>query len=111
MQLTKVAAVLSLFLALGIGVASVYIADSRKEVTPVASPADFNVTAVANTPIRLLGIWTGKWGDDIENCTVEINRVDGNKFYGTLRKEGAEVALSGTFDRETRKVFIRETKV
>ena len=114
MQLTKIAAALSLFVALVIGIASVYIADSRREVAAVAAPAEFKVTAVAKTSITtqmLLGSWTGTWGDDVDNCTIEINRVDGNKFYGTLRQEGAEVAFSGTFDRETRKVFIHETKV
>jgi hypothetical protein len=109
MQLTKVAAVLSLFIALGIGIVSVYIADSRKEVSAVEGPAEIPITAPEW--IRLLGTWTGKFGHNLGDCIIEINRIDGNNFYGTLTKGGAQIALAGTLDRNARKVSIRETKV
>ena len=59
----------------------------------------------------LLGVWTGEWGYNSGDCTITIDRVDGNNFYGTLRKEGAEILIQGAFDAATRKVDFSETKV
>ena len=50
MQLPKIAAVLSLFGALGIGLAAVYIADSRKDVADVPSLQEITQKRYTQTP-------------------------------------------------------------
>jgi hypothetical protein len=65
-------------------------------------------------PVRaenLLGTWQGTWGHNSDDCTLEIDRVEGNAFYGKLRKEGAVILFEGTFDPKTRKLRFNETKV
>ena len=59
----------------------------------------------------LLGTWKGPFGRDQSDCTIEIHRVEGDKFFGTLRKEGAVVRFEGTFDAKTRRVRFDETRV
>jgi hypothetical protein len=59
----------------------------------------------------LIGTWTGKWGRDQLACTIEINRFDGNIFYGFLNKNDARVAIVGNFRPETRMIAFKETKV
>ena len=59
----------------------------------------------------LLGTWKGSWGYNSGDCTIEITRVEGEAFFGTLRKEGAEILFEGTFDPATRALFFQETKV
>jgi len=68
----------------------------------------------ARTPLTaedLLGTWKGTWGHDDGDCTLVIDRVEGNDFYGTLRKEGAEIRFAGTFNPRTRMFHFDETKV
>jgi hypothetical protein len=105
MHLSKAAAVLSFFGALAIGIAAGYLADGRTEV--VDELREFHPIPAEN----LVGLWSGTWGYNRERCTIEIERVDGEKFYGTLKKEGAEIALAGTLDPDGRRVFFRETRV
>jgi hypothetical protein len=68
-------------------------------------------------PVRaedLIGRWEGGWnywGDTGGTCTIDIERVRGNYFYGTLTQNGAEVTFEGTFDPSSRRIFFRETKV
>ncbi len=65
-------------------------------------------------PVRaenMVGVWKGSWDEDQVNCTITINRTEGDRFYGTLRKGGAEVAFVGTLDTNSRTVAINETKV
>ena len=79
--------------------------DTSALITPVAA---------VKTPLgaqNLLGTWKGSWGHNDGDCTIEIYRVDGNDFYGTLRKEGAEIRFVGTFDPDTRMFYFDETKV
>ena len=81
MQLPKIAAVLSLFGALGIGLAAVYIADSRREVTAVDGPTEITSTLATQTPFnpeslaggqerqdekhaQLLRLSEKEWGED-----------------------------------------------
>ena len=114
MQLPKIAAVLSLFGALGIGLAAVYIADSRQEVSVVDGPAVITSTLATQTlinPESLAGEWRGTFGYNSGACTIEINRVRGDTFYGFLRKNGAKIAIFGTVEPETRKVLIQETAI
>lgn len=62
----------------------------------------------------LIGRWEGSWnywGETGGTCTIDIDRVKGNNFYGTLTQNGAEVTFEGTFDGYARRVFFRETKV
>jgi hypothetical protein len=63
------------------------------------------------TTQSLLGSWNGTWGYDDGECTLEITSVDGNDFYGTLKKEGAEIRFEGTFDPGTRHITLNETEV
>ena len=114
MQLTKIASALSFFMTLVIGVAAVLIADSRTDVAAVQGPAELPAAAPASKPVKmetLLGKWTGKWDHAFVDCTIEINRIDGENFYGTLRENGAEIALAGTLDQKTKRITIHETKV
>lgn len=65
-------------------------------------------------PIRaqdMGGSWTGSWGYDGSPSTIEIHRATGDRFYGTLKKDGAEIALEGSFDSDGRSVAFQETKV
>lgn len=65
-------------------------------------------------PLRaesLLGTWKGTWGHDDGDCTLVIDRVSGNAFYGTLRKHGAVVRFAGTFNPRTRAFNFDETEV
>ena len=59
----------------------------------------------------LVGEWRGSWGYENDRCTIEIKRVDGVKFYGTLKKEGAVITLEGYIDPARRHVHFKETKV
>lgn len=59
----------------------------------------------------LLGTWKGAWGYNEGECEIEIYRAEGTNFYGTLRKEGAEIRIQGTFDPRTRKLYFDETEV
>jgi len=114
MQLTKVVSALSFLIALMIGVAAVFFADSRTDVAVVQAPTEPAVSSPVSKPVKmetLLGKWTGKWDHSFVDCTVEIERIDGEEFYGTLRENGAEIALTGTLDQKTKKVTIHETKV
>ena len=63
------------------------------------------------TADSLRGTWAGRWGYNDGECIIEIYRVKGNAFFGTLRKEGAEVRFEGTFDPTTRTLRFTETKV
>lgn len=79
--------------------------DAAVPTTPVA--------AVKN-PVKaenLLGTWKGSWGHTSGDCTIVIDRVEGNAFYGTLRKEGAVIRFEGAIDPNTRMFRFDETKV
>src|SRR5688500_619783 len=78
------------------------------------TPDVFSSSFERSTPLSaksFLGTWKGSWGHNDGDCTIEIYKVDGNAFYGTLRKEGAEVRFEGTFEPETRMFYFDETKV
>jgi len=110
MCLSKAASVVSFLGALAIGVAVANFAAVTEEPHIVQAP----FFAAKFAPVRaesLLGVWEGTWGYDRARCAIEIDRVDGQKFYGTLRKEGAEIAIVGTLDADGRTVFFEETKV
>ena len=62
----------------------------------------------------LIGRWKGSWnywGDSGGTCTIDIDRVEGNSFYGTVSQDEAKVTFEGTFDPETGRVFFQETHV
>jgi hypothetical protein len=84
------------------------------EATPSPCHSDPPASVERSTPLRaenLVGTWKGAWGHDVGECTIEIERVDGNDFYGTLKKDGAVVRFEGTFDPKTRNLNFVETKV
>ena len=114
MNLSRVASVLSFFGALAIGIASGYIADDRRVIVAVEPPHALEPVPVHAVAVRaedLRGVWSGTWGYGRESCTIEIDRIKGEKFYGTLRKEGAEIVIAGSLDPDGRKVYFRETRV
>jgi len=85
-------------------------------VSSLFAPAPVSVAGSRNvkgpiTAQNLLGTWTGSWGHDDGRCTLIIDRVDGNEFAGTLRKNGAAIRFEGTFDPSTRKFTFNETKI
>jgi hypothetical protein len=94
-------------LVFGTFAASLFGHGFRPTVAPVTAPN-------ATTPLTaesLLGTWQGKWGHNNGECTIEISRVEGNTFYGTLRKEGAVILFEGKFDPNTRMFYFDETEV
>ena len=110
MFLSRSISLLSFFLAFSIGVLPSFIlgvADApvcREVIPPVFEPAPVTVDS-------MVGVWTGKWDKDQAYCTITIDRVRGDDFYGTLRKSGAVVKFKGTLDSASRTVLIKETKV
>src|SRR5215207_6146902 len=109
MDLQKAVSGLCFVGALVIGTAVGFVANFGT-VTPISVaplPAGESVPVRAET---LAGEWTGTWGYGGENCTIEIDRTEADRFYGTLRKEGAEIAIAGTLDPKLRRVFFHETK-
>jgi hypothetical protein len=127
MYLTKAASVVSFLAAFVLGVAAVYFVSFLIEPVDVAAlldvPAPSQETSChfarfRSVPVQaedLRGRWTGTWAYDGEqypyDVEFDIDRVDGNKFYGTLRQEGAEIAFVGTVDADARSIYFRETKV
>src|SRR5215213_5669223 len=93
-------------LSIGIFAASLFWDGSVRAVTSFNAPVPTTLGAG-----NLLGTWKGSWGYNGGECTLEIYRGEGTNFYGTLRKEGAEIRFEGTFDPQTREIFFEETKV
>ena len=99
MCLRKAARVIPFFVTLAVGIAAGFIARSFGEVVPVnppqTTPAVYTIASrPANIGLKsMVGTWRGSWGDDDYDCTLEISRVEGGKFYGTLRKAGFRVAF------------------
>lgn len=128
MYLSRAAAVVSFFGALAIGFGAAYVAAALTGPVTLgggygeAEPAgEVTVTyrlqqvpAVNYVRVRaedLAGVWTGTWDHGQVPCTLEIKRVEGNKFYGTLKEGEAEIEFAGTFDAKLQRVFFHETKV
>ena len=101
------AASLSFVLGLVFGIGSVLISDSPGEVFFVKPPAIGTSLRAEN----LIGTWTGNWGHNDGDCTIEIERVSGNTFFGTLRKGGAVIKFVGNFEPNSRRIFFEETEV
>jgi len=102
-------------LVVGIFAASLFWGDESPNALSYAAyvfrpPSSFEQSAPL-TAEDLLGTWKGTWGHDDGDCTLVIDRVEGNDFYGTLRKEGAEIRFAGTFNPRTRMFHFDETKV
>jgi hypothetical protein len=124
MSLRKALGVFSFLGALGIGAGAAYVVNGTGEevargvyVSYMPVPQRATVT-VPNTAryVRvdaadLIGTWTGTWGYGGGLCTIDIHRIDGTVFYGTLKKDEAVISLEGYIDPETRRVSFKETKV
>ena len=110
----KAAAVVSFFGAFVIGVALVYVADGSSleagtvEVSYKLAPIGAVEAVQAED---LVGVWSGTWDHGRNHCTIEIDRIDGTKFYGTLRESGAVVSIEGYIDPAGRRVHFKETRV
>jgi len=117
MRLSRAAGLVSFFGALVIGCGAAYVAGGGTEEVARDVRVSYEVyrtPAAGNVPVELesvLGSWSGTWDHNDAGCAIEIDRIAGEKYYGTLRKEGAVIAFEGTFDPEGRRVFFRETKV
>jgi hypothetical protein len=126
MYLSRAASIVSFFGALVFGVAAAYVVNFSEEpvgVVPVViEPASTHETSCHFRPKvsvvsaqDLRGRWTGTWGYDSDpnayDVEIDVTRVEGNKFYGTLRQEGAEIAFEGTVDADARSIYFREIKV
>jgi hypothetical protein len=121
MYLSRAVSVITFFGALVVGVASVWFveiplvpASDDMSVAAVEVPAPSAVVSTVGVH-SLLGHWKGRWGywDDDQGVTstLDIDRVRGNKFYGTLSQNGAKIAFEGTFDPFEQRVYFNETKV
>lgn len=115
MELSRAASVLSFVGALVIGIAVGYSPDERRKILTAKAPVGFLPLQAAEptavTAEDLVGVWRGTWGYNRADCTIEIHRTQGNKFWGTLRKGKAKVSLAGTLEAVSRTVSFRETKV
>lgn len=117
MYLSGAIRIVSFLGALVIGAGAAYVVGGSAEEAAKDVHVSYEVYRMPTTevvPVELesvLGSWRGTWGYEHEHCTIEIDRIAGEKYYGTLRKEGAVIAFEGTFDPEGRRVFFRETKV
>jgi hypothetical protein len=120
MCLPTAASVVSFVGALVIGIAAPALfveIPSVPAAVGVPVPARSVQDSDVPVPLRakeLLGRWEGSWnywGDSGGTCTIDIDRVDGNKFYGTLTQAGAQVNSEGKFDAGSGRVFFHETKV
>jgi hypothetical protein len=123
MCLTRAVSVITFFGALFVGVASVWFvegplvpASDDMSVAMVEAPAPRTVGCATSVGAHsLVGHWKGRWGywDDHQGVTstLDIDRVRGEKFYGTLSQNGAKIAFEGTFDPFERRVYFNETKV
>lgn len=116
MRLSKTAAGFSFLGALAIGTLAAFLVPSTAAEPAAVSYRLGPVPAAIERviPVRaedLVGVWRGTWDHGQHPCTLEISRVEGNKFYGILKENEAEVAFSGTIDSGDRRVFFHETKV
>ncbi|HKP69117.1 MAG TPA: hypothetical protein VJV05_07530 [Pyrinomonadaceae bacterium] len=111
MYLSKAVSLLTFFLAFAIGVLPSYLIPTGTRECREAIPP---LPIFEPAPVRaenMVGLWKGTWDKDHASCTLTIDRAAGEKFYGTLRKNGAVVKFVGTLDANSRTVLIQETKV
>lgn len=76
------------------------------------NPVGGNSNSALLSEIRLsdlVGIWEGFY--DKVACTLEIEKVDGDKFYGTLKRQGASVAVTGTINSKARSLNFSPAKI
>ncbi len=59
----------------------------------------------------LIGTWEGLFDQTQYACTLEIERVEGNAFYGALIPKGGRIAVNGAIDPATRQISFIETTV
>lgn len=117
----KVAALVSFLAAFLIGALPGYLLSGPAEAAaygpfhPGEVTVTYSLTPMSEVaPLRaedLLGEWHGSWGYERDHCTIEIKRVDGVKFYGTLKKDGAVISLEGYINPARRLVHFKETRV
>jgi len=124
MRLAKALSVVSFFGTLAVGLAAAWIISGSPlysgmnmvpaVVEPIGTSDNHCRRTVNIEPVRvedMRGLWAGEWGYDGSPSTIEINRVSGDKFYGTLEKEGPQIAIEGWIDGAQRRITIQETSV
>lgn len=121
-MLRAAAAVVSFVVAFLIGMVPAYlIAGAAPAREPLSGPGSVEVSyhlrplreaAIENIRAEdIVGVWAGEWGHQSHPCIIEIDRVDGTRFRGTLRDSGAVVSIEGYIDPESRRVHFNETRV
>lgn len=70
---------------------------TSKSNAPIPSSKNSNTSELSKVhPSDLVGTWEGLFDKTQYACTLEIEKVEGNTFYGTLKRQGRSVAVSGT---------------
>lgn len=113
MELKKIGAIISFCVAFAVGALFGGLA-TGSDIPVEYGPVNVPVVARKQVPVKmgsLVGKWAARWDRDFGDCDVEIDRISGNNFYGTLSKNGANIEFKGALDPDSRKVTIRETKV
>ena len=98
-------------LVIGTLAASLFWGGGLRDGVGLDAPAPAGVEVKTLRAENLLGNWNGTWGHNHGDCTIVIDRVEDNAFYGTLHKQGAVVRFEGTFDPTTRMFRFDETEV
>lgn len=102
-----------------------WIGDNRERVNVrrcVPTKAQSNSTTPSNASsnsdglpeIRssdLIGTWEGLFDKAQYACTLDIEKVEGNTFYGTLKRQGDSVAVTGTIISKAREINFGPTKI
>lgn len=82
---------------------------------PAASRAqNTSSRSLGSAPVQasdMVGKWEGVFGQEQYACTLDIEGVDGDRFYGTLRQKGAEIRVIGTIDPVSHDISFLETKI
>ena len=100
---------------IGTFAASLFFTQSWQEVPAVRdqpivryrlSPPDRLIGAA-----ELRGTWSGTWDRDSSDCTITFDRIEGDRFSGTLTERGTVVLFEGTFEPTTRTLRFNETRV
>lgn len=111
MDFSKVLSGITFFGALAIGIFAGYIASGPQEIISEVSHVPPIFEPVPVDAKDMVGVWKGTWGYNRAACTLTIERVDGDKFYGKLNKGKAEIAFAGSIDSDSRTISFSETKV
>ena len=82
---------------------------TSKSNSTIPSSKNSNTSELSEVrPSDLIGTWEGLFDKTQYACTLEIEKVEGNTFYGTLKRQGRSVAVTGTI--ENRRISFNSAK-